>query len=45
MAQNETVIHLTTDVDESATLAPVDGQPVVAKPMEGVEKDALDIEM
>ncbi|CAH0478581.1 unnamed protein product [Peronospora belbahrii] len=39
--QNEPVTQVTTDVDEAVTLAPLERQPVEAKPMQGVENDAL----
>uniref|UniRef100_A0AAV1UAY2 Retroviral polymerase SH3-like domain-containing protein n=1 Tax=Peronospora matthiolae TaxID=2874970 RepID=A0AAV1UAY2_9STRA len=44
-AQIETVIHVSTDADDEVTLAPLERQPVEAKPMEGVANDAPDIEM
>ncbi|KAE8995982.1 hypothetical protein PR002_g19461 [Phytophthora rubi] len=44
-ARNGTVIHISEDAHDAVTPAPVERQPAVEEPMEGVENDAPDVSM
>ncbi|KAE9332807.1 hypothetical protein PR003_g14330, partial [Phytophthora rubi] len=44
-ARNGTVIHVSEDAHDAVTPAPVERQPAVEEPMEGVENDAPDVSM
>ncbi|KAE9000882.1 hypothetical protein PF011_g13989 [Phytophthora fragariae] len=43
--KNGTVIHVSEDAHDAVTPAPVERQPAVEEPMEGVENDAPDVSM
>ncbi|KAE9184919.1 hypothetical protein PF002_g26302 [Phytophthora fragariae] len=44
-ARNGTVIHVSEDAHDAVTPAPVERQPAVEEPMEGIENDAPDVSM